>query len=501
MRSGPHPVTIALALALGAGWLGFPGLLWDVAWHRTIGRDSFLSPPHVLMYTGVAVNGLVSAWAVFWGHRRYGAPGGLLAGGVGFLVTVAGAALDEWWHVNVGKDVNLWSPPHLVGLAGTALIAIGLVSAVATHTRFAREPRWLLPRVVLLFCFADLVHKAMVALDHYTLDTWGRTPDFYPFLLALLLPAIFVATTRALGPGAAAATAAIFTAEHILILLALLGFGMRIPTFTPIPLLPALAIDLACAAFPVPRTSWLAAPFAGLAFAIVACAQEAAWMAWAVGRPWDPGRVAAAFPGVALTAIGSAVVGWTVGTLVASAATGRPTREALGSRARARATVVAMLALVTVGVAAAYRPSRVEPPAGVAALGLAPDTGFDYRDAVFWDALLPDGWRTPGAHHAYQEAIVDGRGVPLGPAWCARDRVALARELASTRVTLSVNGEPVDLARYPRTRRRMRDGSLCEWIGVTATTPRPGFQELSYTVERDALPPSTIVMRLRVKEP
>jgi hypothetical protein len=59
----------------------------------------------------------------------------------------------------------------------------------------------------------------------------------------------------------------------------------------------------------------------------------------------------------------------------------------------------------------------------------------------------------------------------------------------------------VDLARYPRTRRRMRDGSLCEWIGVTATTPRPGFQELRYTVERDALPPSTIVMRLRVKEP
>ena len=33
------------------------------------------------------------------------------------------------------------------------------------------------------------------------------------------------------------------------------------------------------------------------------------------------------------------------------------------------------------------------------------------------------------------------------------------------------------------------------------STPRPGFQELSYTVERDALPPSTIVMRLRVKEP
>src|SRR5213596_4426535 len=417
------------------------------------------------MYTGVAVNGLVSAWAVFWGHRRYGAPSGLLAGGVGFLVAVAGAALDEWWHVKVGKDVNLWSPPHLVGLAGTALIAIGLVLAVAAHTRFAETPRRRLPRVILLLGFADLVHKAMVALDHYTLDAWGRTPDFYPFLLALFLPAIFMAATRALGPGAAAATAAIFTAEHVLILLALLAFGMRVPTFTPIPLLPALAIELAVAALPVPSTSGLAALFAGALFALVMYAQEAAWMAWAVGRPWELGRVALAFPGVLLTAVGSAWLGRVVGTVVASAAMGRPAGAAFGSPARARLTLALAAALGTVGIAAAYRPSRAEPPSTVAALGLAPDTSFDHRDAVFWEALLPDGWRAPGTHHTYQEAIVDGRGIPLGPAWCARD------------------------------------GSICEWVGVAATTPRPGLQELSYTLERDSLPPSAIIVRLRVKEP
>ena len=501
MRSGLHPVTVALALALGAGWLGFPGLLWDVAWHRTIGRDSLLSPPHVLMYAGVVVNGLVSAWALVWGRRRYGAPGGLLLGGVGFLLAVAGAALDEWWHAHVGKDVNLWSPPHLVGLAGTALIAVGLVLAVAAHTRFAETPRRRLPRVILLLGFADLVHKAMVALDHYTLDAWGRTPDFYPFLLALFLPAIFMAATRALGPGAAAATAAIFTAEHVLILLALLAFGMRVPTFTPIPLLPALAIELAVAALPVPSTSGLAALFAGALFALVMYAQEAAWMAWAVGRPWELGRVALAFPGVLLTAVGSAWLGRVVGTVVASAAMGRPAGAAFGSPARARLTLALAAALGTVGIAAAYRPSRAEPPSTVAALGLAPDTSFDHRDAVFWEALLPDGWRAPGTHHTYQEAIVDGRGIPLGPAWCARDGAGLARELAGTRFTLSINGEPVDLARYPRARRRTRDGSICEWVGVAATTPRPGLQELSYTLERDSLPPSAIIVRLRVKEP
>ncbi|MBI2015035.1 MAG: hypothetical protein HYS77_05800 [Candidatus Rokubacteria bacterium] len=494
------PVTIALGLALGAGWFGFPGLLWDVAWHRTIGRDTFFSPPHALMYTGVAVNGLVSVWAVLWG-RRHGAPAGFTLGGAGFVLALAGAALDEWWHANVGKDVNLWSPPHLVGLAGTMLIAIGLILALAAHTRYRLEPTWRAPRVLLLFGFADLIHKSTVALDHYTLDAWGRTPDFYPFLMALLLPAILVTAARALGPGAATAAAAIFSVQHVLILLVLLAFGMRIPTFTPIPILPALALDLVAAAFAARRASPPAAVAGGVAFALVLYVQESAWMVWAVARPWGLGRIAVAVPGVLLTAVGSAWVGWVLGTLVRCAADGRPLVEAFGSPRRTRAAVAAMLALGAVGLTAAYRPSRAEPPASVAALGLQPDTAFDYRDAVFWEPLLPDGWREPGAHSAYQEAIVDGHGIPLGPAWCARDEATLARELAALRFSLVINGEPLDLAGYPRTRRRLRDGSRCEWVGVTATTPRPGFQELVYTLERASGAASTVTVQLRVKEP
>jgi hypothetical protein len=494
-------VTVALALALGAGWLGFPGLLWDVAWHRTIGRDTFFSPPHVLMYAAVGVNGLVSAWALLWGRRRHGAPAGLLLGGVGVLVAVAGAALDEWWHVNIGKDVNLWSPPHLVGLAGAVLIVVGLFFALAAHTRYGREAAWRAPRLILLGCFADLVHKAMVALDHYTLDPWGRTPDFYPFLLALFLPAILVTAVRALGPGAATATAVVFSVEHGVILLVLLAFGMRTSTFTPSPILPALAIDLVVAAFPVPRTASLAPLFAGLAFSLVGSTQESVWMAWGVGRPWDLARAVAAVPGVTLTAMGSAWVGWVVGTLLAGTATGRGARSAFSSPTRAHTAIALALVLVAGGLVTAYRPSRTEPPARLAALGLAAEARFDYRDAVFWEALLPDGWREPGAHHAYEEAILDGRGIPVGPAWCARDEGTLGRELTTLSVALAINGEAVDLAPYPRTRRRLRDGSVCEWVGVVATTPRPGLQRLVYTVKRDAAPPSTVTVELRVKDP
>src|SRR2546429_8953136 len=186
----------------------------------------------------------------------------------------------------------------------------------------------------------------MVGLDDSPLDAWGGTSIFYPLLLALFLPAILVTATRALGPGAATATAVIFTVQHVVILLALRAFGWRTPTFTPIPFLPALAIDLVVAAFPVPRYSALAPVLAGVALSLVLYTQEAAWMVWAVGRPWDLGRVAAAFPGVTLTAIGSAWVGWVLGALVASVAAGRAAGETFGSRPGARATVDAAPALV-----------------------------------------------------------------------------------------------------------------------------------------------------------
>ena len=126
--------------------------------------------------------------------------------------------------------------------------------------------------------------------------------------------------------------------------------------------------------------------------------------------------------------------------------------------------------------------------------------GLTFKVIDGW-GTLPDGWRAPGAHAAYQQAIVDGRGIPVGPTWCGKDEAALGRELATVRVALAINGEAVDLRHYPRTRRRTRDGSVCEWVGVSVTAPRPGFQALVYTVERDGAAPSRVTVRLRVKEP
>jgi len=41
------------------------GVEWDISWHSSIGRDKLLSPPHVVIYIGGIVAGLVCSFIVF----------------------------------------------------------------------------------------------------------------------------------------------------------------------------------------------------------------------------------------------------------------------------------------------------------------------------------------------------------------------------------------------------------------------------------------------------
>src|SRR3989442_10219185 len=38
------------------------GVIWDISWHRTIGRDTFWTPAHLAIYVGGLVAGLTCGW-------------------------------------------------------------------------------------------------------------------------------------------------------------------------------------------------------------------------------------------------------------------------------------------------------------------------------------------------------------------------------------------------------------------------------------------------------
>src|SRR5256884_9298126 len=101
------------------------GVIWDISWHRTIGRDTFWTPAHLAIYLGGALAGAACGWLVlkttfagtpeqraagvsFWGFRG---PLGAWVGIWGAIAMIASAPFDNWWQNAFGLDVKIISPP------------------------------------------------------------------------------------------------------------------------------------------------------------------------------------------------------------------------------------------------------------------------------------------------------------------------------------------------------------------------------------------------------
>ncbi|MCE7043429.1 hypothetical protein [Dyadobacter sp. CY312] len=123
------------------------GLIWDICWHISIGRDGLLSPPHLVIYLGAVVAGLFSGYEIlrktFWGSDSeksrsvkiwgffYSTLGALFCVW-GALAMLTSAPFDDWWHNTYGLDVTILSPPHTVLLLGMIGIQFGaMISVIA----------------------------------------------------------------------------------------------------------------------------------------------------------------------------------------------------------------------------------------------------------------------------------------------------------------------------------------------------------------------------------
>jgi hypothetical protein len=128
------------------------GLIWDICWHISIGRDGLLSPPHLIIYLGAVVAGLFSGYEIlrktFWGSADEKAGSvkiwGFFYSSLGALFCVWGAIamltsapFDDWWHNTYGLDVTILSPPHTVLLLGMIGIQFGaMISVIAISNQF-----------------------------------------------------------------------------------------------------------------------------------------------------------------------------------------------------------------------------------------------------------------------------------------------------------------------------------------------------------------------------
>jgi hypothetical protein len=126
------------------------GIMWDISWHETIGRDTFWTPAHMAIYLGGALGGCVGGWlavqytflaspmeraASVWvfGAR---APLGAWVAIWGAVAMITSGPFDNWWHNAYGLDVKIISPPHaLLGLGMFGIIFGALLLVLTRQNR------------------------------------------------------------------------------------------------------------------------------------------------------------------------------------------------------------------------------------------------------------------------------------------------------------------------------------------------------------------------------
>jgi hypothetical protein len=271
------------------------GILWDISWHKTIGRDSFWTLPHVLEQLGAIIAGASCGWLVlhttfagspreraesvrFWGFR------GPLGGWVtiwGTFVMLTSAPFDNWWHNAYGLDVKIMSPPHMVLALGMISVVLGgmLLLLAAQNRATGTEEAARLGRGFIFAGGLLLVMVATMISEYASRANTMHQPLFYqvaggafPILLVALgrsgrlrLPA---AASAAVYTGIILATMWIlqlFPAQAKLAPIYTRVTHMVPPEFPLLLIVPALGIDLLLRRVGR-RHDWLLAAGLGLVF-------------------------------------------------------------------------------------------------------------------------------------------------------------------------------------------------------------------------------------------
>ena len=248
------------------------GVLWDISWHRSIGRDSFWTPAHLAIYLGGVVAGLSCGWLVlhttfagsareraagvsFWGFRG---PLGAWICIWGALAMIVSAPFDDWWHNAYGLDVEILSPPHIVLAFGINAIAVGAMLMALARQNAAPVPSLVLQALFVYTGGFLILQAATLFMEYVGIPNLQHGPRYF-YTSAAIFPVLLVGI--ALGAASrwgATAAAGVYMGVTMLMIWILQLFPAQ-PMLAPImrqidhmvpqsfPLLlvaPALAVDL-----------------------------------------------------------------------------------------------------------------------------------------------------------------------------------------------------------------------------------------------------------------
>lgn len=277
---------------------------WDVAWHRSIGRDTFWTPAHLMIQLCGILAGIAGLWLLvratanrdpelraasvsIFGLR---APLGVFLAGWGGVAMLTSAPFDNWWHNAYGLDVKIISPPHALLVLGIKAVSFGvlfLTLAAMNRAADAGAENFASLRNLLLYMGGLSVGGQMFFIQENTWDIVLHRAAAY-LSLAIAVPIVFAIFSQATRfRWASTTTAAVYTVWLIgeILIFPLFPAQPKLgPVFNPVthlipakfPILivaPAFALDLLWQ-----RTSkwkfWQIALVSGVVFTAVMVAVE-----------------------------------------------------------------------------------------------------------------------------------------------------------------------------------------------------------------------------------
>ena len=180
---------------------------WDITNHLLSKPETFFSPPHALMYAGVAIS-LIGVVLTFVGWKNlqqfrdsYFLSLKIKLIGIG-LLTGAGP-LDFVWHSYFGLD-GLLSPPHFTLIVGMFLCSVGGLIGISRYLKFNDSKsisKFLLILAVIPVWLSASGIISSLSLPFSSTDYFEFNPEptiafiiaslAYPFLISFSLTLIF----------------------------------------------------------------------------------------------------------------------------------------------------------------------------------------------------------------------------------------------------------------------------------------------------------------------
>jgi len=200
------------------------GGTWDVSWHRSIGRDSFLTPAHLAIYAcgviAAVICGYLILYTTFGKSEKlraesvsvlgFRAPLGAFIAAWGGIAMLTSAPFDNWWHNAYGLDVKIVSPPHTLLILGIRSVSVGVTFLIlAAMNRLLAASRinplsaevahtYKTLQALFLYVGGITMVGQMFFIQEYTWDVVLHTNGAY-IAVGIAVPLAFAAIWRASG--------------------------------------------------------------------------------------------------------------------------------------------------------------------------------------------------------------------------------------------------------------------------------------------------------------